>query len=521
MKKIFKKIHLWLSVPFGLIISIICFTGAMLVFEQEFMQLCYRDRYYVKEVAERPLPIDRLVAQVSATLPDSVTISSVNISPNPKKAYQMGLSQPRRASVYVDQYTGEVKWQYQRAAFFTTMFRAHRWLLDSMKPDGGVFVGKLMVGISTLVFVFVLITGLIIWIPKSRKALKNRLKISVNKGLKRFWYDLHVAGGIYALILLLIMALTGLTWSFSWYRAGFYKVFGVEMQQGGGHGAPGGQSPSGGSSHGERSGQTSAVAEYLQQVDNQAGNEKDAAAAQIRTGNGEGGETRGESRSRTEQRSGSLSTEESGNEWARNERVDGNPGDGHGRGERSEGHPQGRYRGDREGRGESSAREGRGEGQGRGERAYGEGNPGGGRPERAGEGRGNRAPANPYAQWQKVYEQVAAQNPDYKQISLSAAAASVSFSGWGNQRASDRYTYDAPTGEITGVSLYKEQEKAGKMRGWIYTMHVGSWGGYFSRILTFLAALFGTSLPLTGYYLWIKRGINQRRSRKKKATANS
>lgn len=35
MKKTFRKIHLWLSVPFGLIISIICLTGAALVFERE------------------------------------------------------------------------------------------------------------------------------------------------------------------------------------------------------------------------------------------------------------------------------------------------------------------------------------------------------------------------------------------------------------------------------------------------------------------------------------------------------
>ncbi|MBQ2439980.1 MAG: PepSY domain-containing protein, partial [Muribaculaceae bacterium] len=35
MRKTFKKLHLWLSVPFGLVIAIICFSGAMLVFEQE------------------------------------------------------------------------------------------------------------------------------------------------------------------------------------------------------------------------------------------------------------------------------------------------------------------------------------------------------------------------------------------------------------------------------------------------------------------------------------------------------
>ena len=40
MKKAFRKIHLWLSVPFGLIITVICFSGAALVFEDEVMELC-------------------------------------------------------------------------------------------------------------------------------------------------------------------------------------------------------------------------------------------------------------------------------------------------------------------------------------------------------------------------------------------------------------------------------------------------------------------------------------------------
>lgn len=35
------------------------------------------------------------------------------------------------------------------------------------------------------------------------------------------------------------MSLTGLTWSFAWYRTGFYKIFGVETRQGSGHAAHG------------------------------------------------------------------------------------------------------------------------------------------------------------------------------------------------------------------------------------------------------------------------------------------
>lgn len=236
MRKFFSKLHLWLSIPFGMLITLICFSGAALVFEKEVMELSRRDLYFVKQVETTPLPLEQLMAQVAATLPDSVSVTGVNISSDPERAYQVTLSKPRRASMYVDQYTGEVTGRYERAPFFTFMFRMHRWLLDSMKPDGGIFWGKMIVGTSTLMFVFVLLSGIVIWWPRTRKALKNSLKIVTDKGWRRFWYDLHVAGGMYTLVFLLAMALTGLTWSFQWYRTGFYKVFGVEAQAGGDHG---------------------------------------------------------------------------------------------------------------------------------------------------------------------------------------------------------------------------------------------------------------------------------------------
>ncbi len=109
MKKIFSKIHLWLSVPFGLLITLICFSGAMLVFETEVMELCRRDLYYVEKAGPAPLPMSRLAEKVAATLPDSVSVTGITASSNPERAWQVNLSKPRRASVYVDQYTGEIK----------------------------------------------------------------------------------------------------------------------------------------------------------------------------------------------------------------------------------------------------------------------------------------------------------------------------------------------------------------------------------------------------------------------------
>ena len=349
MKKIFRKIHLWLSVPFGLIITLVCFSGAMLVFENEANEWFRRDLYYVETVKGSPLPMDKLLEKVATTLPDSVAVTGVSISSDPGRAYQVSLSKPRRASLYVDQYTGEVKGKSERSGFFMFMFRMHRWLLDSMNPGNeGIFWGKMIVGVSTLLLVFVLISGIVIWWPRTRKALKNSLKITATKGWRRFWYDLHVAGGMYALIFLLAMALTGLTWSFPWYRTAFYKVFGVEVQQ-------------------------RAAQGHEQKSDAQKRNTKLAAHREKKR---EGNEVRKGERSR---------------------RPENNHSDMY-------------------------------------------------------------SVTSPFVYWQEIYDKLRRQNPEYKQISISSGTASVSFNRFGNQRASDRYSFNTDNGEFTETSLYQHQD---------------------------------------------------------------
>lgn len=419
MKKNFRKLHLWLGLPFGLIISLICFSGAMLLIEPEVTAWLQPEFQSVSEIKDKRLPADVLVEKVAATIPDSVQVTGITFSTDPTKPATVNLSQPRRASVSINQYTGEVIGQSKRVPFFFTMFRLHRWLLDSYKPTG-FSLGKLVTGVSTLMFVFVLISGLVIWWPKTRQALRNRLTVKTDKGRHRLFYDLHAAGGFYASILLLVMALTGLTWSFDWYRAGFYKVFGVEMAEGG-HGGPSG-----------------------------------------------------------------------------------------GRGE-------GRGRGERGGRGEGR------EGKGRGER--------GGR----GEGRGEALPAGKkeagkfdfgpsgsaevpakypasIAVWDAAYEQVASDNIDktYKAITISDGEASLSLGGYGNQRAADQYKYDTATGQLLSVERYADMDNSSKIRGWVYTAHTFSWGGWFTRLPALLAVLIGFLLPLTGCYLWWKRTFRKK-----------
>lgn len=397
MIKIFRKLHLWLSVPFGIIITLICFSGAMLIFEQEITRAIRHDVYYVAEVKDTPLPMGELMESVKATLPDSVSITGVTVFSDKDRTYQVNLSKPRRASLFVDQYSGQISGKYERLGFFSTMFKLHRWLLDSANPHGdGVKVGKLLVGISTLIFVIVLITGIVIWFPRAKNNLRRSLSISFAKGWKGFWKGLHVAGGMYALIFVLAMALTGLTWSFNWYRTAFYAVCGVE--------------------HTPRNfGQTEQI--------------------------------KSDDRSRGE----------------------GHRGNGF--------HGEGRH--------------GRGEGfHGEGRRGHGEGFGGHRRSE--------------FGRWQQVYDQLKVQNPDAPQITVGKETATVTLSDFGNGRASDRYEFNRRSGEVSLVTKYSDSTGADKLRGWIYSIHTGSLGGLVTRILWLLGALLGASLPLTGYYIWIK-----------------
>ena len=79
MKKKFRQIHLWLSVPFGIIISILCLSGAALVFENEITEALNHDFYYVENVGSTPLPAGELAKKVAATLP-TVYRSQVSVS---------------------------------------------------------------------------------------------------------------------------------------------------------------------------------------------------------------------------------------------------------------------------------------------------------------------------------------------------------------------------------------------------------------------------------------------------------
>jgi uncharacterized iron-regulated membrane protein len=222
MKKIFHKLHLWLGLASGLLVFIIAVTGALYAFKDEIQNSgSYHD---VQKQEKAFLLPSQLQSIAEETLPGK-TLHSIKYNGNKHAAEASfyGYNPTYYYIVYLDPYTGQVqKVKDMDKDFFRFIMQGHYYLW--LPPQ----VGHPLVACATLVFFLVLLSGLIIWIPKNRNALKNRVWFRWKKGTKwpRINLDLHVVGGLYVSIFALIFSITGLVWGFQWFAQSYYKLAG-------------------------------------------------------------------------------------------------------------------------------------------------------------------------------------------------------------------------------------------------------------------------------------------------------
>lgn len=223
-RKLMNDLHLWLGVGSSLILFVVCLTGTIYTFKTEIEEFIEPEKYKVT-VTDQKHEMAALVALVENETKGKV--NRISFTEEASRPYEINVKtnkEDRRGTNFmVNQYTGEVIGETKGPAseFFMTVFKLHRWLLLDMK------IGRPIVGIATLIFTFLCISGLILWLPKKIKGWKSfkpGFKIMWKAKWKRINHDLHNTLGFYSLIFLLIMCLTGLTWSFEWYNNGLHRL---------------------------------------------------------------------------------------------------------------------------------------------------------------------------------------------------------------------------------------------------------------------------------------------------------
>ena len=114
MKSFFRTIHLFLSLVSGLFIMTACFTGAVLVFEEELQHTIYHNRYFTNEVKELQLPVVQVMASLKASNPD-LKVTGIKEFTDPARNIEMAVVQQpkegekegKRFTAFVDAYTGQ------------------------------------------------------------------------------------------------------------------------------------------------------------------------------------------------------------------------------------------------------------------------------------------------------------------------------------------------------------------------------------------------------------------------------
>lgn len=244
MKVFFRNVHLYLALAAGLIIMMSCITGAILVFEDELEQQFHHERYFVQQQTER-LPLQQLVNTALKT-EGKGKLASVKVYSDPARSVEVAVVKAKKKEhkgksgkkakagekekapkpdvyVYVNPYTGKVIDVYKvQDSFFWQVEQLHRFLLAG--PNS---IGKTIVGLSTLSFLIITVTGIILWWPKNKKILMQRLKFKTDGSFKRLNHDLHIVTGFYTSVLMIVIIVTGLTMVFSWASSGIYMFTGT------------------------------------------------------------------------------------------------------------------------------------------------------------------------------------------------------------------------------------------------------------------------------------------------------
>jgi len=220
IKAILFQVHSAAGLVLALLVSLIALTGAIMSLEDEIVDHLNAG---IMQVAPRQAPRlmpDELVARLKAGQ-DLGKVAAVTLSSDPSAAIHVRFGRDeqggRPASLYVDPYDARVLGSPRGEAFFATVRQLHRWLLI---PGDGKGWGRPITGSIAIGLIVMLVSGLVLRWPRRAGSVKMWLKPNFGLGGRALHRSLHTVIGTWVLPVYLTMTLTGLYFSFEWYKDG-------------------------------------------------------------------------------------------------------------------------------------------------------------------------------------------------------------------------------------------------------------------------------------------------------------
>lgn len=223
MKQIISKIHFWLGLICAPVLIFVCLTGSVIVFADEIMNISAGDAKYVPEVKASKIPTEQLLKKLNGKFPKRKKPYYIVTYKDSTRSVRCNMYSKKKGlrMVYVDPYTGEVLKDDGTINFFYITAHLHNSLMLRK-------TGEWIIDISVLIFLILIISGIILWWPKSwqKKHRNAAFKIKLNATWKRLNRDLHIVLGFYASAVLLVLCTTGLIIAFKPFSAFTQNTFG-------------------------------------------------------------------------------------------------------------------------------------------------------------------------------------------------------------------------------------------------------------------------------------------------------
>jgi uncharacterized iron-regulated membrane protein len=240
IRTIFFWLHLSAGLLAGVVVIIMSVTGALLAFEKQ--AVYYADTRHI-DVAPSPgataLPIDEVLARVRAT---GLVAEPSAVAFRRDPAAPLALAIGPGAIAYVDPYTGRLLGRGDAGvrAFFRSVTDWHRWLAASGEYRT---TGRAVTGAANLAFLFIVLSGAYLWLPRTWAWRAVRQVIWFRGGLpgKARDFNWHNTIGVWSVVPLAILVASGVVISYPWASNLVYRIAGEAppAPRGGGEGRPG------------------------------------------------------------------------------------------------------------------------------------------------------------------------------------------------------------------------------------------------------------------------------------------
>lgn len=201
-------IHLYLGLVSGAVILILCVTGAVYSLEPVIRGYLYRNIAQSNNAKLEAKPLHVQIDTIQKSFPES-KIKSFVLHGN--KDLHSEVLFYKGKPVFLNPCTLEI---HDASA------KAHDLFYKVLRIHKNLYLGKAgswIIRLSTLVFLIMLVSGIILWWPSGTRNLRHKFVIQLKGRQMMKLYSFHSVAGFYTSWFLLTCVLTGLIWSFNWF----------------------------------------------------------------------------------------------------------------------------------------------------------------------------------------------------------------------------------------------------------------------------------------------------------------